>query len=289
LIAGFLIALREGVEAALIVAIILSYLKKVNADQLARPVYIGTALGIIGSAAVGGLFLLLSVEFEGTGEQVFEGSTMLLAAAILTSMILWMSRNSKAYSSELGAKVSNALTSKHAYGLAGLAFVSILREGIETVLFLGSTSFTSSGIQTLFGGALGLLAAVVIGIAIIKYSVRMNMRAFFNATGVLLVFFAAGLVANGIGEFGEAGIVPPLVDHVWNTGWLISGDSDLGKLLQALFGYSAAPSLAQIIGYAAYWVTVIVWIYGDVTVAIFRKLRARSVALEPAESPGPEE
>ena len=144
MIASFLIALREGIEAALIVAIILSYLKKIDAEKLARPVYAGTVLGILGSVAVGGLFLLLSVEFEGTGEQIFEGSTMLLAAAILTTMILWMNRNSKAISEELKAKVSQALSTRQSYGLAGLAFVSIVREGIETVLFLGSTSFTSS-------------------------------------------------------------------------------------------------------------------------------------------------
>ena len=253
-------------------AIILSYLKKVKADELVRPVYIGTVLGIVGSAAVGGLFLLLSVEFEGRGEQLFEGITMLLAAAILTSMIFWMSKNSRAYSSDLKAKVEHALTSKHAYGLAGLAFVSIVREGIETVLFLGSTSFTSTGIQTLIGGSAGLLVAIAVGVGIIKYSVRLDMRAFFNATGVLLIFFAAGLVANGIGELGEAGIIPPLVARIWDSNWLIGGDSQLGQLLQALFGYTASPSLSQILGYTIYWVAVIAWLYRDVAISVLRRV-----------------
>lgn len=279
MIASFLIALREGIEAALIVAIILSYLKKVNAEQLAKPVYVGTVLGIIGSVAVGGLFLLLSVEFAGTGEQIFEGSTMLLAAAILTTMIMWMSRNSKEYSEALKSKVQSALSTKQSYGLAGLAFVSIVREGIETVLFLGSTSFTSTGIQTLIGGSLGLLLAVLIGIAIIRYSVRMDMRMFFNATGILLVFFAAGLVANSVGEFGEAGIVPPLVNHVWDTNWLISGDGHLGQLLYALFGYNAAPSLAQVLGYFVYWALVVLWVY---RVEAIMALKRVSAAIRPA-------
>ena len=274
MIASFLIALREGVEAALIVAIILSYLKKVNAEQLAKPVYAGTVLGIIGSVAVGGLFLLLEVEFEGTGEQIFEGSTMLLAAAILTTMIMWMSRNSKEYSTDLKSKVQVALSTKHSYGLAGLAFVSIVREGIETVLFLGSTSFTSSGIQTLIGGALGLLVAVLIGIALLKYSVRMNMKTFFNATGILLVFFAAGLVANSMGEFGEAGVVPPLVDHVWNSNWLVTEDGQLGQLLHALLGYSAEPSLTQILGYVVYWALVGLWVYKAEASAALRRMFA---------------
>jgi high-affinity iron transporter len=279
MIASFLIALREGIEAALVVAIILSYLRKINADQLARPVYFGTVLGILGSVAVGGLFLLLSVEFKGTGEQVFEGGTMLLAAAILTTMIFWMSKNSRGYSDDLKSKVQAALSTRQSYGLAGLAFVSIVREGIETVLFLGSVSFTSTGVQTLIGGALGLLVAVLIGIAIIRYSVRMNMKMFFNATGILLVFFAAGLVANGIGEFGEAGIVPPLVGHLWDTNSFIAEDGHTGQLLHALFGYSAAPSLSQILGYVAYWMIVGLWIYrSEVTIAVKRMF----AALKPA-------
>jgi high-affinity iron transporter len=274
MIASFLIALREGIEAALIVAIILSYLKKVNAEELAKPVYVGAILGVLGSIAVGALFLLLSVEFEGAAEQVFEGSTMLLAAAILTTMILWMSRNSKEYSKDLKSKVERALTTKQSYGLAGLAFVSIVREGIETVLFLGSTSFTSDGIQTLVGGSLGLVVAVLIGVAIVRYSVKMDMRRFFNATGILLMLFAAGLVANSLGEFSEAGLLPPIVDHVWDSGWILNGDSHLGLLMKALFGYSAAPSLTQIIGYAGYWVLVIVWIYSEQATLTLRRVIA---------------
>jgi high-affinity iron transporter len=272
MIASFLIALREGIEAALIVGIILSYLKKVGADALIKPVYIGTILGVLASIVVGALFIILSVEFEGKAEQVFEGSTMLLAAAILTTMILWMSRNSKAYSEDLKSKVQNALTTKQSYGLSALAFVSIFREGIETVLFLGSTSFTSEGVQTLIGGALGLTFAILLGLAIIKYSVRMNLRTFFNATGVLLVLFAAGLVAHGLGEFSEAGLVPPLVEHVWDSNWIVSGDGDLGRLLRALFGYDAAPSLVQILGYLGYWGLIAFWVYREQTVTALKQV-----------------
>ena len=275
MIASFLIALREGVEAALIVAIILSYLKKINAEQLARPVYVGTVLGILGSVAVGGLFLLLEVEFEGTGEQLFEGVTMLIAAAILTTMIMWMSRNSKEYSQDLKSKVEAALSSKRSYGLAGLAFVSIVREGIETVLFLGSTSFTSSGFQTIVGGTLGLLVAVLIGVAIIRYSARVNLKTFFNVTGILLVFFAAGLIANSMGEFGEAGVVPPVIDHVWNSSGLITDNGQLGQLLHALFGYSAEPSLTQILGYFLYWALVGLWVYRTEATVALRRMSAR--------------
>jgi len=279
MIASFLIALREGIEAALIVAVVLSYLRKVGAQALLRPVYLGVLTGVLASIAAGSLFLLLSVEFEGTGEQIFEGATMFIAAIVLTTMIFWMRDNSRAYSEGLKSKVQAALTSKETLGLTALVFVSILREGIEMVLFLGSASFNTSGLQTIIGGTLGLAGAVAVGLAIMKYSVKMDLKAFFNVTGVFLILFAAGLVARGLGEFQEAGLVPAVVEHVWNTGGFISDGSDLGATLGILFGYTAAPSLVQIMGYAGYWVFVAIWVYRDVTMSLFKRVFA---AVKPA-------
>ena len=263
MIESFVIALREGIEAALIVGIILGYLKKVGAETLAKPIYYGVGLGVLASIGVAGFFLLLRVEFEGKFEQLFEGITMLVAAVILTTMILWMRNNSKTYSEDLREKVETALTKRQSYGLASLAFVSIWREGIETVLFLGSASFTSSGIQLLIGGGLGLGLAVLIGVAIVKYSVRLNLRTFFNVTGILLILFAAGLVGRSVLEFQEVGAIAPVVDHVYNINWLIDNQSTAGKLLTALFGYDASPSLAEIFGYVGYWILISFWMYRD--------------------------
>ena len=279
MIASFLITLREGIEAALIVAVVLSYLSKVGARTLLRPVYVGVLAGVLASIVAGSLFILLSVEFEGTGEQIFEGITMSIAAVVLTTMIFWMRDNSRAYSEGLKNKVQAALTTKETMGLTALVFVSILREGIETVLFLGSASFNTSGLQTVIGGTLGLAVAVAVGIAIIKYSVKMDLKMFFNVTGVFLILFAAGLVARGLGEFQEAGLVPAVVEHVWDTGGFISDGSDLGATLGALFGYTAAPSLAQVLGYVGYWAFVAIWIYRDVTVSVFKRMLA---AVRPA-------
>jgi high-affinity iron transporter len=263
MIESFVIALREGIEAALIVGIILGYLKKVGAETLAKPIYYGVGLGVLASIGVAGLFLLLRVEFAGRYEQLFEGITMLVAAVILTTMILWMRNNSKTYSEDLREKVETALTKRQSYGLASLAFVSIWREGIETVLFLGSASFTSSGIQLLIGGGLGLGLAVLIGVAIMKYSVRLDLRTFFNVTGILLILFAAGLVGRSILEFQEAGVIAPMIEHVYDINWLINGQSTAGKLLTALIGYDASPSLAEIFGYVGYWVLISFWMYRD--------------------------
>jgi len=272
MIESFVIALREGIEAALIVGIILGYLKKVGAETLAKPVYYGVGLGVLASIGVAGLFLLLRVEFEGKYEQLFEGITMLVAAVILTTMILWMRNNSKTFSEDMREKVETALTKRQSYGLASLAFVSILREGIETVLFLGSASFTSSGVQLLVGGGLGLGLAVLIGVAIMKYSVRLDLRTFFNVTGILLILFAAGLVGRGILEFQEAGVIAPVIEHVYDINWLINGQSNAGNLLTALLGYDASPSLAEILGYVGYWVLISFWMYRDALSRLFERV-----------------
>jgi len=279
MLASYVITLREGIEAALIIAIILSYLTKVGARQLARPVYYGALLGVLASAVVGAAFILLAVEFEGRAEQIFEGATMFLAAAILTYAILWMKENSKAYSESLREKVERALTDKQIVGLAALAFVSIFREGIETVLFLGSASFTSEGIQVLVGGGAGLATALVLTIAIVRFSTKLDLRTFFNVTSVLLILFAAGLVAHGIGEFQEAGLVPALVSNMWDTSSIISEDGVVGELLTALFGYSATPSLAQLLGYLGYMAFIVLWVFRSATV---ETLRRALVALRPA-------
>ena len=234
-----------------------------GAEALAKPVYCGVGFGVLASIGIAGFFLLLRVEFEGKFEQLFEGVTMLVAAVILTTMILWMRNNSKTYSEGPREKVETALTKRQSYGLASLAFVSIWREGIETVLFLGSASFTSSGVQLLVGGGLGLGLAVLIGVVIMKYSVRLNLRTFFNVTGILLVLFAAGLVGRGILEFQKAGLIAPVIEHVYDINWLINGQSNAGSLLTALLGYDASPSLAEIIGYVGYWVLISFWMYRD--------------------------
>ena len=262
-LSSFLITLREGVEAALIVGVILGYLKKVGAKSLERPFFIGIGFGAAASVAVALIFSLLAVEFEGRLETLFEGVTMVISMVVLTTVILWMNENSKAYSEGLKRKVDEALAGTKTLAFASLAFISIFREGVETVLFLGSTSFTSSGAQTLLGGLLGLGASVAFAIAIIKYSARLDLKMFFNITGFLLIMFAAGLTARAVFEFQEAGYIAPIVDHVWNINWLVDDQGRLGMILTALFGYDGSPSLSEVLGYVLYWVAVAILIYRD--------------------------
>jgi len=272
MIASFLITLREGIEAALVVAIILSYLTKTGAKAYAKPMYLGVIVGVIASLAVAGLFEIVAVEFEGSLETLFEGSTMFIAAAVLTTMIAWMAKNSQAMTEDIKAKTEHVVSGSRYFGLAFLAFISVFREGIETVLFLGSASFTTTGVDILIGGLLGLLAAALIGIAIIKYSVRLNLKTFFQVTGILLILFAAGLVSRGLFEFEEAGIVPPIVENVWNTNWIVNDQSTLGNLLTSLLGYNGTPSLTEILGYCVYWVLVVYWVYRAEALSLLRRL-----------------
>jgi len=272
MIPSMLITLREGIEAALILGIVLSYIKKIGAESMKKPVLLGLGFGIISSIGVAALFLLASVEFEGSTEQIFEGTTMFIAAVLLTTVIIWMSRNARSHGQHIRESIERSIGSKESHGLLILAFVSVFREGVETVLFVGSASFSSDAFATFAGAAIGLVLAALVGLLVFRYSVRLDLRSFFRVTGVILVLFAAGLVAHGIHEFDEAGIINPIVASLWNTNPIVDDQSDAGRLLTALFGYNGNPSLAEVLGYLSYWVLVAVIAYRDSMVWAARKM-----------------
>ncbi len=190
---------------------------------------------------------------EGKAEEIFEGIAMWTAAGVLTWMIFWMRKQAINIKGHLHAQIQSALGSGSMLGLLGLAFVAVVREGIETVLFLfAATRVAESAILSAAGGILGLGIAVAIGYSIYKGTSKLNLRAFFNVTGLLLILFAAGLLAHGIHEFHEAGIVPPVVAHVWDINHILPEQSVIGRFLTAIFGYNANPSLVEVLAYAGY-------------------------------------
>jgi high-affinity iron transporter len=272
MIPSILITLREGIEAALIVGIVLSYVQKIGAENMKKPVLLGLGFGILSSIGIAALFFLASVEFEGRTEQIFEGTAMFIAAVLLTTVIIWMSRNAKSQGQHIRESIERSISSKESHGLLILAFVSVFREGVETVLFVGSASFSSDAFDTLAGAAIGLLMAALVGLLVFRYSVRLDLRSFFRVTGAILVLFAAGLVAHGIHEFEEAGIVNPILASIWNTNPIVDDNSDAGRLLTALFGYNGNPSLAEVLGYLSYWVLVAVIAYRDSMAWAARKI-----------------
>src|SRR3989344_5637953 len=178
MIASFIITFRETLEAALIIGIILAYLAKTNKQKYNKFVYLGTISAVILSIIAAFVFKILSVSFEGTAEQIFEGITMLLAAFLLTFMILWMMKR-KHVAHDIRKHVSEELEEKHKLGLFFIVFIAVLREGIETVLFLGALTFTTGDIS-IFGGFAGIVLAVFLGYAFFKGTRKINLKIFFS-------------------------------------------------------------------------------------------------------------
>jgi high-affinity iron transporter len=254
-IAALLIAFREGLEAALIVGIVLGYLKRMGYKRQAA-VWWGVASAVTVSVVAGVALQALGIALQGRGEQLFEGITMLLAAGVLTWMIFWMQRQGRSIHAELEADVRQAVTSGSRWALFALAFVAVVREGIETALFLTAAAFSATPAQTLIGGGLGLALAVAVGWLLFVVSVRLDVRAFFRVTSVLLILFAAGLVAHGVHELQEAGVLPVVVEHMWDINPVLNENSAVGSILKALFGYNGNPSLLEIVSYVAYYLVV---------------------------------
>ena len=206
MISSFVIVLREAFEAALVLSLMFAFLKKIGHERdQAGPIWLGTAAAVAVSVALGALIFLAAGELDGTSEALYEGFAMLLAAAVLTGMLFWMRRQAATIGGALRAQVSQAVTEGSALGLALVAFIAVAREGIETALFLFANVGEDGAFGTLVGGLLGLAAAVGLGIAFYRGSLKMDLGRFFLVTGLLVIVFAAYLLAGGLRELGEAG------------------------------------------------------------------------------------
>jgi high-affinity iron transporter len=251
--AAALITLREGLEAALIVGILLGYLAKIGQGDRRAFIWSGVVVAALASVLLAAFIQILGLKLEGRAEQIFEGATMFLAVGVLTWMIFWMRYQARLLKNELERGVQQAVATGRNIGLFSLAFIAVFREGVETALFLSAAAFVNPGQGTLAGAALGLAVAVLLGYLVYASTVRLNVRTFFNFTSVLLLLFAAGLLSHGIHEFQEAGLVPTVNEQVWDTNHLLDEASPTGELLKALFGYNGNPSLEEVAGYLAYW------------------------------------
>lgn len=257
-----LLALREGLEAALIVGIVLAALRKVNRTHLSSAVWQGVLSAVAFSVLAALVLNWLGAEFEGRAEEIFEGITMVLAAGLLTWMIVWMRRQSAGMQKELEAGVVHATAGQeNRWALFWLAFLAVGREGLELVLFLTAVQMTTDAFQTFSGALLGLTVAFALGSALFVSSKRLNLRTFFTVTNILLVVFAAGLLAHGVHEFNEAGIIPPVIEHVWDVNPILNEKEPVGQFLTAIFGYNGNPALTEILAYVAYSLAAwVLWI-----------------------------
>jgi high-affinity iron transporter len=259
---AFVISLREGLEAALIVSILLGTLKRLERHDLDRFVWLGAVGAIAVSMFVAVVLIASGVEFEGRAEQVFEATTLILAAAFLTGMMFWMQRQGAQLRFALeesarraiggGPPATRGVAAGSGFGLLAAAFLAVLREGIELALLLVATVFGASIGGTALGAALGIGAAVVLAASLYAGVVKLNLGRFFRVTNILLLLFAAGMVGLGIHELIEASLVPAVIDPVWNIAPILSDKSGGGQLLRSLFGYNSDPSLTEVLAYASY-------------------------------------
>ncbi len=255
---SLLVTLREGIEIALVVTILLGYLRNIGQTRHFREIWFGVGAAALLSIAFGGVLEITSRELDGRWLEAFEGFTMLFAVCVLTWMVFWMKRQSAGLSKDMRKQVDSALSRGSVVALALLAFSAVAREGFETVLFLfaGSTNATS-GIEFWAGGGLGFGIAAIAGVAIYYGAAKVPLKQFFLASGIAVMVLAAGLLSNGLAELHEAAILPDLGSRPWDTESFIPMTSTMGKFLHTVLGYDSAPLLAQIILYWGYLLTVL--------------------------------
>jgi high-affinity iron transporter len=203
---AFVITLREGFEASLIVGLVVAFLAKTGQDErYTRFVWVGVAAAVVASVIAGGILFATMGELEGDAEVLFEGSAMVVASAVLTWMVFWMRRQSASIGRHIRAQVSDAVRTGSTIGLVGIVFVAVAREGVETALFLFAATNDSNTVATVVTGILGLFAAVVLGLLLYRGAVAIDLRKFFAVTGVLVILISGYLLFSGLHEFGEVG------------------------------------------------------------------------------------
>ncbi len=204
---SLIITLREGIEVALLLGILLSYLKKIKQEQFNISVYAGLGLGVVLSFLVAFIFSRVEVN-----EEVFEGTVMLLGAFFVATMIIWMWRTAKTLKKDIEGKVENIVSpsadGRWSFSLIGFVTLCVLREGFETVVFLSAVSLSTSELLSFLGGIMGLAVSAVFGYLFVRGSLSIDLPRFFKVTGAVLLIFAFQLIVSGLHEFGEVGFIP---------------------------------------------------------------------------------
>ncbi|MHA2183595.1 MAG: FTR1 family iron permease [Promethearchaeota archaeon] len=270
LITPAFLGLREGLEAILIVVIVLLYLRKTNQRSYNKYVYFGAFMAIVSSIIFAILFSVLFGGFTGALEEIFEGSTFIISGIFIVTLVLWVSKEGPKMRKHLEKKVEDSITRQKAFSISTLIFIVIIREGIELVLLLTGTASVGSinQISIILGSAMGLGISVLIGLLTFYGIKTIDLSKFFKITNVILILFAAGLITYGIHEFIEAGLINPIVQEVWNIKNILPESFPdgnpatpewleiIGSLLKALFGYNANPALLEVIVYPILLLTI---------------------------------
>jgi len=272
MLATLVIFLREGVEGSMIIAILLAYLNRIGRRDHFRYVFIGVGAALILAAAGGAVAYETVRTYAGSRAQtIFEVATYLLAAAVLTYMTFWMRNHARSLSKDLRARTDAALDGGARWSLGLLAFQAVGREGLETVVFTLAIIFSTSTVSALTGASIGFAASMVIAFVIYRLGHKLNLGKFFTVIGVLLMVFAAGLLADSVQNLQQLGWLPVLSAPMWHSGSVLSESSAVGDVLHSFFGYSDSPTPLQLVIYVGYLAIVVV-----AYLSIWEKLAARA-------------
>jgi high-affinity iron transporter len=259
-LANLLIGLREGLEAALVVGILIAYLIKIGRRDVLRRIWLGVGLAVVLALAIGALLTFGASDLSFEAQEAIGGSLSILATGFVTWMIFWMLKTARSLSGQLRAGIDKHLDGA-GWGLVAVAFLAVGREGIETALFIwAAVQATGEATFPLVGAAAGILLAIVLGYLIYRGIVRINLSKFFTYTGLFLVVVAAGVLAYGVHDLQEAGILPGLNSLAFDVSEAIPPASWYGTLLKGTINFSAATT----------WLQAIVWVlYAVPVLAIF--------------------
>ena len=264
------LALREGLEAVLVVVIILLYLKKTNQKIYYKYVYLGIILAIAASVVFAIIFSIVFGGFTGILEKIFEGITFIISGIFILTLVLWVSKEGPKMRENLEERLEESINTQKVFSISITTFIIIIREGIELILLTtGAASIGSlNQVSVILGSLIGLAISILIGLLIFYGIKSINLRIFFKITNIMLILFAAGLITYGIHEFIEAGIINPIIDEVWNIKHILPESFPdgnpatpefleiIGALLKALFGYNANPALLEVIIYPVLLVSI---------------------------------
>ena len=278
MLGSFLIFAREGIEGTLICAILMTFLAAAGRRDLFRWVLAGVGAAVLVAVGVGIVLWVVSRDaFVGSTQQAwFETVVFLVAVGVLTYMTFWMRRHARTMSREIKARAAGAVAGGSALALALIAFVTVGREAVETVLFLVAIAYQSSPLDVGIGAVLGLGLALAVSFAMYRVGVRVNIGKFFAVLGSLLLVVAAGLLANAIGNLQALGVLPGGSMTLWDISRTLPDDRGVGDVLHGLLGYSAAPTLLQ----------VLVWaLFLGAGLWLFLRPAARPSAPQPVPSP----
>jgi high-affinity iron transporter len=283
-LASYLIGLREGLEMVLVVSVLVAYLVKTGRRGQLAPVWAGVGAAVVVSVGFGWLLTYLSsTVLYGPQHELFDAITSVIAVGLVTWMIVGMRRTARRLSGELRGRLDGAI-GLGLTAVVGIAFLAVVREGLETTLLFFASAQGATTAWPLVGLAAGLLTAVVIGVLLYAGAVRINLTTFFTVSGVLLIIVAAGIFKYGIHDFQEAGVLSGLHHYAFDaSGWL-DPSSWYGAVVSGLFNITAQPSVLEMVAYGVYLVPVL---------ALFllpglrsRKAPAPNVVRDPGTSTG---